>query len=203
MWTSSSLKKLRFASKIARASQERQVTLRRLMDRVPPQVTNDSLASACQKTCSSCCKKGKIFLPNAQHGAICEWLGNNLPDEAEEFRSRCEDFNEFFLYDQKDRCQFLDNQNLCRLHDAGVKPRECFWWPLHVYVNDDRCLEIRASTSCCEAFKLLNRDSVFVTEVQTEMEVLGAPMIERFRSAYPGSYSGMTLRTLLPSSGES
>lgn len=155
---------------------------------------NDSLASACQKTCSSCCKKGKIFLPFAQYDSICEWGDKHSPAEMEEFRARSERFEDFYLYDQKDRCQFLDPSDLCRLHNRGVKPRECFWWPLHVYVGESSTMEIRASTSCCDAYKLLNENSPYVDEVQAEAEGLGSSMIEKFRSVYPGSYSGIPLR---------
>jgi len=170
------------------------------MSNEDPQFVNNALALDCQKTCSSCCKKGKIFLPDAQYDAICDWLERNSAAELGEFRDRCEHFDGFHLYDQKNKCQFLDAENLCRLHTQGVKPRECFWWPLHVYMTGERKLEIRASTSCCDAFQHLRKDSPYVDEVQAETEFLGSDIIERFRSVYPGSYSGIPLRTFVQNS---
>jgi|GEM_PF-1066228 len=156
---------------------------------------NHLLASACQATCSSCCKKGKIFLPEEQYNLIKDWAEKSSPDELDEFKNRSERFDGFFLYDQRDRCQFLDGENLCRLHNEGVKPRECFWWPLHVYTQDEGKFEVRASTSCCSAFKHLNQESPYVSEVQAESEAIGAIIIKKFREVYPGSYSGIPLRT--------
>jgi hypothetical protein len=156
---------------------------------------NNNLASACQATCSSCCKKGKIFLPDQQFQAIRHWVLENSPSELGEFDARSEKFDGFYLYDQQDICQFLDKEDLCRLHTEGVKPRECFWWPLHVYKGEKENLEIRASTSCCTAFQHLPGDSPYVDVVEEESRQLGDSLIRKFRDVYPGSYSGVSLRT--------
>jgi len=155
---------------------------------------NEQLAASCQATCSSCCKKGKIFLPDQQYQAILEWLLNHSPQEIGEFEARSEKFDGFYLYDQQDSCQFLDQADLCRLHTHGVKPRECFWWPLHIYTTENTDLDIRASTSCCEAYKHLGADSAYVDAVESEVEQLGVDLVRKFRAVYPGSYSGISLR---------
>jgi hypothetical protein len=156
---------------------------------------NEKLAQACQATCSSCCKKGKIFLPDAQYLAIRDWVQKNSPGEIEEFESRSEKFDGFYLYDQQDICQFLDERDLCRLHTQGVKPRECFWWPLHVYTGEGDNLDIRVSTSCCTAYQNLSADSPYVDSIERESKQLGDSLIRRFRNVYPGSYSGISLKT--------
>ena len=164
-----------------------------------PVPINEQLAVACQATCSSCCKKGKIFLPDQQFQAIRDWVIANSPAELGEFDVRSEKFDGFYLYDQQDSCQFLDESDLCRLHTQGVKPRECFWWPLHVYTKaEDASLEIRASTSCCTAYQHINSESPCVNDVEAESRTLGAELINRFRSVYPGSYSGIPLRSFQP-----
>lgn len=157
---------------------------------------NDRLASACQATCSSCCKKGKIFLPEDQYQAIRSWVATNSPGELQQFESRTEAFDGFRLYDQQDICQFLDRQDLCRLHNQGVKPRECFWWPLHVYTTGSEGLEIRVSNSCCEGYKHITPDSPYVEGVIDEVKALGAELIGKFRDVYPGSYAGIALRPI-------
>lgn len=157
---------------------------------------NDRLASACQATCSSCCKKGKIFLPEVQYQAIRKWVATNSPGELDEFESRTEAFDGFRLYDQMDICQFLDKQNLCRLHNHGVKPRECFWWPLHVYTTESSDLEIRVSSSCCDGYLHIQPDTPYVDGVIDEVKVLGSELIRNFRGVYPGSYSGIALRPI-------
>ena len=157
---------------------------------------NEQLALACQATCSSCCKKGKIFLPNGEYEKILEWITENSPDDVAEFQARSEKYDGFHLYDQKSRCQFLDVKDLCRLHTWGVKPRECFWWPLHIYTTESNNLDIRVSTSCCSAYQHIGPLSPYVDAVQAEVEDLGAALIRRFRVAYPGSYSGNSLREI-------
>ena len=155
---------------------------------------NSRLAASCQSACSACCKKGKIFLPDGQHDAILKWLEANAPEEMAEFESRCERFNAFYLYDQRSACQFLDGSDLCRLHTEGVKPRECFWWPLHVYTGGSTPFEIRVSTACCGGHAHLNPHSPYVDTVEAEARQLGGEILTSFRKVYPGSYSGIPLR---------
>ncbi len=151
---------------------------------------NGPLASACQAACAACCCKGKIFLPDAEYERIHEWIQENSVGDLEEFNLRSEALDGFHLYNQKDRCQFLDKQNLCRLHDKGIKPRECFWWPLHIYKGEDVGLEIRVSTSCCDAHNVISPSSPLVSSLKNEADHLGRELIRRFRDAYSGSYDG-------------
>jgi hypothetical protein len=160
--------------------------------------SNDLLAAECQKACSACCKKGKIFIPAAEHAAIKRWLAKNSPGDLKEFSMRSDERGSFFLYDQKDRCQFLDASELCRLHREGIKPRECFWWPLHAYVGDSQTVEIRVSTSCCPAYLQINDASPCLDSVEADIRTLGFDIVHEFRQIYPGSYSGVLLRTVLP-----
>ena len=157
---------------------------------------NEQLAVACQATCSSCCKKGKIFLPDDEYQKLWNWISENSPGDLNEFQSRSEKHDGFHLYDQKDSCQFLDQKDLCRLHTQGVKPRECFWWPLHIYTTDTEDLDIRVSTSCCNAYKHISADSAYVDAVEAEVGKMGVELIGKFRAVYPGSYSGVSLRRL-------
>jgi hypothetical protein len=66
---------------------------------------------------------------------------------------------------------------------------------LHLYLDDRQNVEIRASTSCCDAFFHLAPESQYVHDLQVEAESLGFDVLERFRSVYPGSYSGVLLKT--------
>ena len=154
---------------------------------------NKPLASACQAACSSCCCKGKIFLPSAEYDRLRVWVRENAVSDLEEFDSRSECLDGFYLYDQKTRCQFLDARNLCRLHDKGVKPTECFWWPLHIYTGADDSLEIRVSTSCCDAYKSIPPESPLVASLKKEALQLGRELLKKFRDVYSGSYNGRLL----------
>ena len=118
---------------------------------MPADELNDQLATACQKCGAACCKKGQIFLPRDEYVRIrSHALGLGL-DQTAEFDSRITDYGLFYLYDQKQGCQFLDSDNLCRLHDIGLKPTECFWWPYHIFNSETDELEVRLSFSCCDA----------------------------------------------------
>lgn len=156
---------------------------------------NEQLANACQSACSACCCKGLLFLPDEEYEEICSWLGKNSPGELKSFVSRSKKYSGFYLYDQKDRCQFLDSNNLCRLHKDKVKPSECYWWPLHVYTNPKGSFEIRVSTSCCEGYKHLNSKSTILNEIQKASMNFGPEIIRNFRNVYRGSYKNKLLRS--------
>ena len=141
----------------------------------------NALAEACQAKCSHCCKKGKIFLPEKEYLKILNWLEKNSPLDIEEFNARNHKFDGFYLYDQQNICQFLNAANLCRLHIHGVKPRECFWWPLHIYCAEADGFEIRVSTSCCEGYKHVTKESSEVLTLQAEVSSLGGELIKNRR----------------------
>lgn len=147
---------------------------------------NVPLAEACQKACSKCCCHGKIFLPNAEFKKICDWLGKHSPADLLEFKARSESHDGFHLYEQQTRCQFLDAANLCRLHAPGVKPRECFWWPLHVFDVGNGQLEVQVSTECCSAWRHVETEPRLAQDVAAEVNALGKDLIRDFRKVYPG-----------------
>lgn len=149
---------------------------------------NCQMAERCQARMASCCTKGLIFLPDDELGRLIAWIDAESPVDKVAFSARLTRHEGFALYDQQQRCQFLTDGNLCRLHTEGVKPAECFWWPLHVYVNPDGELEARVSTSCCTAHELIQSDSPVVAEIRARVVALGSDIICRFRSVYIGSY---------------
>lgn len=158
---------------------------------------NQKLAGACQAKCAACCRKGKIFLPENEFQAIKQWAAKaSTPAEISEFEGRTEAFDGFRLYDQKDSCQFLDRNNLCRLHTQGVKPTECFWWPFHVYTAATGALEIRLSTSCCDGYKFFTPGLPFLDIVESQARAIGFAAIRKFRNKYPGSYDSKTVREI-------
>lgn len=161
------------------------------------------LAHACQAANSACCCKGRIFLPDNETEAIRGWLKARPEVEQANFE-RCldDDHDGFALLDQENRCQFLDDRNLCRLHNEGVKPSECFWWPMHVYVNRQDQLEVRVSETCCEAFNCLNGGQsnegaeLQVEKLAARVREIGPDVVRRFRKAYQGSYENRPVRVL-------
>lgn len=162
---------------------------------------NEQLAAACQKCGAACCKKGRIFLPRDEYARIrlhTQTLGG---DETAEFDSRITDHGLFFLYDQGSGCQFLDSHNLCRLHDIGIKPAECFWWPYHVFAADAGELEVRLSTTCCDAHEAHTPDSPYPGLIAKEVDRIGFDVIRAFRQAH-GKTSGTKLVGRIESSDE-
>ena len=148
---------------------------------------NDQLAAACQKCGAACCKKGQIFLPRDEYARIRLYAQASGPDETAEFDSRITDYGLFFLYDQGSGCQFLDSGNLCRLHDIGIKPTECFWWPYHVFASEAGELEVRLSTNCCDAHETHGPESPYPGLIAEGADQIGFDVIRAFRQAYGGS----------------
>lgn len=146
---------------------------------------NHILAKTCQGCHAACCKQGKVFLPRAEHDRIVRFL-HETPDALAAYLERLEDHGEFFLYAQRDRCQFLDERELCQLHPLGLKPTECFWWPYHVFSDADGELEVRVSTLCCDAYKAHGPDSPYPRLIARKVTELGPEMIQAFRRAFPG-----------------
>jgi hypothetical protein len=148
---------------------------------------NDLLATACQKCGSPCCKKGQIFLPRAEYKRIHEHVVLLGEAETKEFESRVSDHGLFFLYDQKIGCQFLDAHNLCRLHNIGLKPSECFWWPYHVYAGSaPGTLEIRVYMDCCDGHEADGDNSSYHQVIEEEAAQIGFDVLRKFREAYCG-----------------
>jgi Fe-S-cluster containining protein len=159
---------------------------------------NGRLARSCQAAGAACCKKGKLFLPLAEYRGIVDWMREHSPAEGAGFESRCvhHDAEGFVLYDQEQACQFLTPDDLCRLHTQGVKPSECFWWPLHVYVTPEDGLEIRVSTSCCEAYKNTAGLARYADEIADKVPEIGEETLRAFRRSYGGSYATLPVRAL-------
>ena len=160
----------------------------------PDDSLNSNLARSCMATCSSCCKKGKLFLPNAEYERMRDWLIENSLEELRDFEGRCEKQRSFVIYDQKTACGFLDERDLCRLHEDGVKPTECFAWPFHVYLDENEALEIRYSDTCCSAYRVI--EERFEESARYASDLLAnydEETIRAFRSVYNGSYGSKHL----------
>ncbi|KKQ18298.1 MAG: hypothetical protein US31_C0006G0029 [Berkelbacteria bacterium GW2011_GWA1_36_9] len=149
---------------------------------------NKELAIACQKNNSNCCRKGKIFLPKQEWENIKNWVNNNLPEVVNEFKERTIPYPTFYLYDQRNGCQFLSNNGSCQLHNEGVKPTECFWWPIHVYSGKDGQMEIRIATTCCDGCQSIRNDQEFLEIVEKDAKRIGLDVIRQFRTIFPGGY---------------
>ncbi len=144
--------------------------------------------------CSSCCKKGKLFLPEAEYNKMRTWLIKNSPDELDNFDKRIEEHDGFYLYDQKNSCGFLNEKDLCRLHVDGIKPTECFAWPFHVYLDDKQELEIRYSNTCCQSYLEIetHRDEA-IRYARELLAYFDENIIRSFRNTYNGSYGSKHL----------
>jgi hypothetical protein len=155
---------------------------------------NALLAAACQAAGARCCQAGRLFLPLEEFRQIEAWLAARPALELAEFRRRCVPGEGFLLYDQQQGCQFLDGRNLCRLQAVGLKPAECFWWPFHVYLNEQDRLEIRLATTCCAGHRHCQAGLPFVAQVEAQARRLGAGLFRRFRRAYPGKYQTVLVK---------
>jgi hypothetical protein len=145
---------------------------------------------------SSCCKKGLLFLLPEEKEQIETWVKVNRPDWLERFSKNLKKEKDFYLFDQEDSCMFLDQKNLCVLHNDGVKPQECFVWPLHVYLGNLGNPEIRVSTTCCEGFKFVTKDSPSVEACENYAEKIGHDRLARFREIYGGSYGNTLVKEI-------
>lgn len=157
---------------------------------------NRNLAAACQACASSCCKKGLLLLLPEEKDQIEDWLARKSPVELDSFRAKLQDCGDFFLFDQEDSCQFLDDHNLCRLHVDGVKPTECFIWPAHVYVGNLGDLEVRISNSCCEGFKYISPGHPAIDSAESLARRAGYERMVAFRAKYGGSYGHLPTRVI-------
>jgi Fe-S-cluster containining protein len=162
---------------------------------------NQKLATACQAKGAACCCRGQIFLPENQYQALRQWVAGQSPADLPELEARTQTFDEFRLYDQKDRCQFLDQQGRCRLHSEGVKPTECFWWPFHVFTAPDDHLEIRLSNVCCDAYKHFSPGLPFLDLIEAQARQIGYARLRAFRAIYPGNDQLMVVKKLADAKG--
>jgi Fe-S-cluster containining protein len=145
---------------------------------------NQTMAVACQDCGAACCKKGMIFLPREEYERIKHYTASLGSTHQMEFIARTSDHGSYLLYDQKNGCQFLDDNNLCRLHENGLKPSECFWWPYHVFVDEADGLEVRLSTSCCDAHKVHHTNSPHLKMIEAAANHIGFDVIREFRRMY-------------------
>jgi len=161
---------------------------------------NQRLAEACQAAGAACCHSGFLFLPDTEYLALAAWLEANHPGERAQFEARMMPLTHagFHLYDQRHRCQFLDRARRCRLHKAGVKPTEYFWWPYHVYAADNGQLEIRVCTACCEAHRQSETATDFVDTIECQARAIGLDLMRDFRREYAGGYPTRLVRTIAP-----
>jgi len=157
---------------------------------------NANIAKSCISSCSSCCKKGKLFLPKVEYERMRAWLITNSPEELEAFEERIEKHDGYYIYDQKKSCGFLDEKDLCRLHVDGVKPTECFAWPFHVYLDEKQALEIRYSDTCCNAYhEIETRRHESIRYARQLLADYDEDLIRSFRNVYNGSYGSKHLCT--------
>jgi len=142
-----------------------------------------------------------IFLPENQYQALRQWVVERAPTDLAELEARTQVYDNFRLYDQKERCQFLDEQARCRLHTEGVKPGECFWWPFHVFIAPEGDLEIRMSTTCCTGYQHYTPGLPFLDLVEAHAKLIGYDRLRAFRAVYPGSDQLMVVKKLAESKG--
>ena len=159
---------------------------------------NKFLTRACQDCFSECCKKGKIFLLPEEVEAIENWLPGNAPEKIGAFRERLRPFPQFVFVEQHNRCVFLDESGLCELHVAGVKPEECFLWPLYVFVDELGTIDIRVFRECCQGHKAVTFDHPSVEKATIYARRIGYERLLSFRAAYSGDkiYDDRILRRL-------
>ena len=149
---------------------------------------NEKLADECISSCSQCCYKGKVLLFPEEFNSIKEHLEENSEKQLEEFHSNCESHDGFYLLRQNNKCQFLDERNLCTLHDLDLKPAECFWWPAHFYSDEEQNLEIRLADYCCNSFKSIKATSEHITKMKQSLTKEKVRIIKKFREIYNGNY---------------
>lgn len=130
-------------------------------------------------------------MTNDEYTKILAYVQENKSSEVQaDFSARVKHHDRFRLYDQQERCGFLDERDLCELHDKQLKPVECFSWPFHLYTAPDGAsIDIRYSTSCCSAHLAIEEHP---EEAQQYAERILAKYkpdeILSFRQEYGGSY---------------
>jgi hypothetical protein len=163
---------------------------------------NDGLAKACQSCRSACCKKGRILLLDQEYQNLKTYAARHASG-LHEFMVRTQKHNGFHLYDQRERCQFLDKNNLCPLHDLDIKPRECFWWPYHIFLqsspsNRHHTLQIAISKDCCDAYKKHDKIAAepHLATIRRDSAIIGTKTLKAFRITFPGECDRISVETL-------
>ncbi len=141
--------------------------------------SNEYLAGCCRNAEANCCKDGYLFLTREEFQNLNQYC-HAVKSELQEFQERITDCGAYALYDQRTRCQFLDSNDHCRLHDLGLKPTECFWWPAHVYLAKTGDLEIRVAT-CCSGCGMLTSNCEHIQRVVEQARAIGLNTLKAFR----------------------
>ncbi len=160
------------------------------------ELANQNLAHACQNCQSSCCKKGLLFMLPEEVGQVKRWIVANKPEVMERFVSLLQNHGDFWLFDQEEACMFLDAKDLCQLHMSGAKPKECYIWPLHIYLSNLGQPEIKVSTTCCDGYKFISQDHPSMEATRNFARDIGYSRLARFRSIYAGSYGSKLIEFL-------
>jgi Fe-S-cluster containining protein len=150
----------------------------------------ERLYTACDAAGAACCKSGSIFLTPAEHDAIARHCAAQAePALAETFGQRASLHDGFGMLDQGEGCMFLDARNRCTLHDLGIKPRECHWWPLHAYRESDagtRRMAVCVADYCCAGVGSVGDARNMAARYADEIPA-ALPALRRFRAVFPGS----------------
>lgn len=158
---------------------------------------NQRLAESCRACSARCCKKGLLLLLPHELASIEGWLQEHAPENIGPFRDRIHYYDDFALFDQQLSCLFLDDNDLCVLHSAGLKPTECFIWPLHIYLGHRaETVDVRVSTSCCDGYQNITDTHPSVYEAIKYARAVGYNRLTYVRSAYPGSYQTRLILTV-------
>lgn len=150
----------------------------------------ERLCSACDAAGAACCKSGSVFLTLAEHDAIAQHCAVDPdPALAEAFHQHASLHGSFAMLDQGVGCMFLDSRDRCTLHERGLKPRECHWWPLHVYLESDEGAPRMAACLadyCCAGVGSAEDAQKMAARYADEMRA-ALPALRRFRAVFPGS----------------
>ena len=150
----------------------------------------ERLCVACDAAGAACCKSGSIFLTPAEHNAIVRHCAVQADAAlAATFGRRVSLHDGFAMLDQGEACMFLDARNRCTLHERGLKPRECHWWPLHAYQASDRGMPRMAvclADYCCAGIGS-TADALRVAARYADEMRAALPALRGFRAVFPGS----------------
>ena len=150
----------------------------------------ERLCAACDAAGAACCKSGSIFLTLAEHAAIALHCAVDAdPALAAAFHDRASLHGGFAMLEQRDACMFLDSRDRCTLHERGLKPRECHWWPLHVYQESDSGaprMAVCLADYCCAGVGSTRDAQLMAARYADEMRAV-LPALQGFRAVFPGS----------------
>ena len=84
---------------------------------------------------------------------------------------------------------FLDARDRCTLHEQGLKPRECHWWPLHAYQESGSGaprMAVCLADYCCAGGGSTRDAQLMATHYADEI-LAALPALRGFRAVFPGS----------------